>query len=415
MLNEAKTICLNAIKACLPQEAVAEALADLKFDKEVYLAAVGKAAFSMAEEAVKHVKVKKGIVITKYGHVRGEIPGIDCYEAGHPVLDANSIQATEKLIAMCEDLTPDDTVLFLLSGGASSLFESPLIPLAELQELNSQMLKKGLPIFAINAIRKKLSKVKGGRFADICQPAKVYSIILSDVLADRLDTIGSGQTIKDETTAQEALKILDEYGIDISDETRKLIQNTTMAKADNSYHLIIGSVKILCEKAMEEAEKLGYRTILLSDHIDMEAKQAGDLLYEELMKYRHTDENVALIMGGETIVHVKGKGLGGRNQELVFSQMKKIAGMDDVLIMSVGSDGTDGPTDAAGGYIDGSSYEKLLKQGLNFEEILADNDSYHGLKAIDGLIMTGPTGTNVNDISLALIRNKKGESKWRNS
>ncbi|MBQ6334083.1 MAG: hypothetical protein IJI46_03295, partial [Erysipelotrichaceae bacterium] len=142
---------------------------------------------------------------------------------------------------------------------------------------------------------------------------------------------------------------------------------------------------------------------------------AGDLLYEELMKYRHTDENVALIMGGETIVHVKGKGLGGRNQELVFSQMKKIAGMDDVLIMSVGSDGTDGPTDAAGGYIDGSSYEKLLKQGLNFEEILADNDSYHGLKAIDGLIMTGPTGTNVNDISLALIRNKKGESKWRNS
>ncbi|MBQ6335392.1 MAG: glycerate-2-kinase family protein, partial [Erysipelotrichaceae bacterium] len=272
MLNEAKTICLNAIKACLPQEAVAEALADLKFDKEVYLAAVGKAAFSMAEEAVKHVKVKKGIVITKYGHVRGEIPGIDCYEAGHPVLDANSIQATEKLIAMCEDLTPDDTVLFLLSGGASSLFESPLIPLAELQELNSQMLKKGLPIFAINAIRKKLSKVKGGRFADICQPAKVYSIILSDVLADRLDTIGSGPTIKDETTAQEALKILDEYGIDISDETRKLIQNTTMAKADNSYHLIIGSVKILCEKAMEEAEKLGYRTILLSDHIDMEAK-----------------------------------------------------------------------------------------------------------------------------------------------
>ena len=404
MLNDAKKICFHAIDSCLPEGGVARALEDLQIDKEVYLLAVGKAAFNMALEASRHVSIKEGIVISKYGHISGSIKNVECFEAGHPIPDRNGLKASEEAIRMCEDLKSDDIVLFLLSGGASALFESPLIPLERLQDLSTQMLKKGLNIFEINAVRKKLSRVKGGRFGDLCKPAKVYSIILSDVLSDRLDTIGSGPTVRDETGTQETLKILESHDIDLCEDIRKIILSSAPGKADNCENIVIGSVRMLCRKAMKEAERLGYKAVLIDDHIDMEARDAGQFLFEKIQEYRGSGEDVALIMGGETIVHVKGKGLGGRNQELVFSQMKNIAGMDDVLIMSVGSDGTDGPTDAAGGYVDGSSYEKLKKAGGDFEALLEDNDSYHGLKMIDSLIFTGPTGTNVNDISIALIK-----------
>ena len=404
MLNDAKKICFHAIDSCLPEGGVARALEDLQIDKEVYLLAVGKAAFNMALEASRHVSIKEGIVISKYGHISGSIKNVECFEAGHPIPDRNGLKASEEAIRMCEDLKSDDIVLFLLSGGASALFESPLIPLERLQDLSTQMLKKGLNIFEINAVRKKLSRVKGGRFGDLCKPAKVYSIILSDVLSDRLDTIGSGPTVRDETGTEETLKILESHDIDLCEDIRKIILSSAPGKADNCENIVIGSVRMLCRKAIKEAERLGYKAVLIDDHIDMEARDAGQFLFEKIQKYRGSGEDVALIMGGETIVHVKGKGLGGRNQELVFSQMKNIAGMNDVLIMSVGSDGTDGPTDAAGGYVDGSSYEKLKKAGGNFEALLADNDSYHGLKMIDSLIFTGPTGTNVNDISIALIK-----------
>ncbi len=404
MLNDAKKICFHAIDSCLPEGGVARALEDLQIDKEVYLLAVGKAAFNMALEASRHVLIKEGIVISKYGHISGSIKNVECFEAGHPIPDRNGLKASEEAIRMCEDLKSDDIVLFLLSGGASALFESPLIPLERLQDLSTKMLKKGLNIFEINAVRKKLSRVKGGRFGDLCKPAKVYSIILSDVLSDRLDTIGSGPTVRDETGTEETLKILESHDIDLCEDIRKIILSSAPGKADNCENIVIGSVRMLCRKAIKEAERLGYKAVLIDDHIDMEARDAGQFLFEKIQKYRGSGEDVALIMGGETIVHVKGKGLGGRNQELVFSQMKNIAGMNDVLIMSVGSDGTDGPTDAAGGYVDGSSYEKLKKAGGNFEALLADNDSYHGLKMIDSLIFTGPTGTNVNDISIALIK-----------
>lgn len=408
MLNDARAICLNAIASCLPEEGVKKALKDLNIQKEVCLVSVGKAAFSMAKAASEVLKIKDGVLISKYGHIPYELDGIRSFEAGHPVLDENSIRATEEAIRLCSDLGEDDIVVFLLSGGASALFESPIVDLHELQDLNEQMLRKGLSIFEINTIRKKLSKVKGGRFADLCAPAKVYSIILSDVLSDRLDTIGSGPTVKDESDPDEALSLIDEYGIVISDETRKKIKEVKSAQAFNAENIVIGSVRILCKKAMEEAKKLGYDPILIDDHIDIEARDAGDLLYQEILRCKGNDENIALIMGGETIVHVKGRGKGGRNQELVFSQIENLRGMDDVLVMSVGSDGTDGPTDAAGGYIDGSSYEKLIRQGLDPSEILNDNNCYYGLQMIDSLIITGPTGTNVNDITIALIR--KGES-----
>ncbi|MBQ9425852.1 MAG: glycerate kinase [Erysipelotrichaceae bacterium] len=409
LLNDAKTICLSAIASCLPEEGVKKALTDLNIGKEVYLVSVGKAAFSMAKAASEVLKIKEGILISKYGHIPYDLEHIESCEAGHPVPDENSIAATEKAIRMCSSLKEDDIVVFLLSGGASALFESPLIDLQELQEINEEMLKKGLSIFEINTIRKKLSKVKGGRFADLCKPAKVYSIILSDVLSDRLDTIGSGPTVKDESDPNEALKLIDRYGIHISEKCRKLIGESKSGEADNASNIVIGSVRILCQSAVKEAEKLGYRAILIDDHIDIEARKAGDLLYEEILKCQGSDEDIALIMGGETIVHVKGKGKGGRNQELVFSQIGNLKGMDNALIMSLGSDGTDGPTDAAGGYVDGSSYEKLKDQSLDWIEILDDNNCYYGLKMIDSLIITGPTGTNVNDITIALIERWKEE------
>ena len=405
MWNDAQQIAMNAIRSCLPEEGVKKALKDLDLKKEVCLVAVGKAAFSMAKAASKVLSIKEGILITKYGHIEGKIDHVACYEAGHPLVDENSIKASEEAIKMCSRLSEEDIVVFLLSGGASALFEAPLIPLEELQGLNRQLLNKGLDIVSINTIRKKLSKVKGGRFADLCKPAKVYSIILSDVLSDRLDSIGSGPTVKDETNGRKALSLLEEKDIKIDEKTRDIILRSKSGKADNCTNIVIGSVKILAQKAMEEAEKLGYRPILIDDQIDIEAKDAGDLLFEEIEKHRNDGKDTALILAGETVVHVRGKGLGGRNQELVFSQMKKISGMDGVCILSIGSDGTDGPTDAAGGYIDGSSYEKFVKAGGEYEKVLEDNDSYHGLQLCDSLIKTGPTGTNVNDLSIALIRN----------
>lgn len=403
MLNEAKRICLNAINKCLPDVAVKKALEDFDTSKDVYLLAVGKAAYTMAKAANEVLNIKKGIVISKYGHINGKLENIECFEAGHPILDENSILATEHAIKLFSDLNKDDVVIFLLSGGASALFEKPLISLDELSKLNDQMLRKGLNIFEINTIRKKLSEVKGGKFAKICEPAQIYSIILSDVLSDQLDVIGSAPTVSDSTSGKDALDIINKYDLTVDEKIIRIISNSQKVEVDNSINKIIGSVRLLCEYAIDEAKQLGYRPILLNDNIDINCIDAGNYLFSEIKKYKDSDEKIALIMGGETTVNVKGDGLGGRNQELVFSQIKNIKGMNNVLIMSLGSDGSDGPTDAAGGYVDGNSYQKLLDNNIDFDEVLSNNDSYHGLEKIDGLIKTGPTGTNVNDISIALI------------
>lgn len=407
MLLDAKQICLNSINKCLPDSATIECLNKLNIEDEVYLLAVGKASFSMAKAASKILNIKKGIVISKYGHILDKLDNIDCYEAAHPISDINGINATKKIIELCSNLNSNDKVVFLLSGGASALFEDPLIPLDELQDLNNQMLKKGLDIIEINTIRKKLSNVKGGKLAKLCEPAKVYSIILSDVLDDRLEFIGSGPTISDEADSKKALDIINKYNLDLSKQALNIIQNSKPIIVNNSSNYIIGSVKLLCEYAKNEAIKLGYEPIVISNHINIEARDAGNLLFDNIKKYINDNKNYCLIMTGETTVHVKGNGIGGRNQELVFSQIKNISDLNNVLIMSLGSDGTDGPTDAAGGYVDTNTYELLKSKNINYEEILNNNDTYNGLKAINQLIITGPTGTNVNDISIALI--KKGE------
>lgn len=406
MLNDAKRICLNAIKKCLPQEAVKDILNKHSIEGSVYLVAVGKAAFSMAEAACKEINITKGIVISKYSHIKGDLNNIECYEAGHPLLDANTFSATRKVLSMIDNLKENDTVLFLLSGGASSLFELSELSIDELQNINDQMLKKGLNINEINTIRKKLSEVKGGKFADLCKPARVFSIILSDVLNDQLDVIGSGPTVKDSTDSDDTFAIIEKYGLELSEKAIELIKNSRSGVADNSENYVVGSVRLLCQYALSDAEQLGYKAILLTDNLDVECDKARQYIKENIEKYINDKEDIALIIGGEITVNVKGDGLGGRNQQLVLSLAKDIKDYNNVLVMSLGSDGTDGPTDAAGGYVDEKSYSALLSMNIDYDKVLNNNDAYHALESIDGLIKTGPTGTNVNDITVILIKNK---------
>ena len=403
MLNDAKIICFNAINSCLPYDNVKKQLKQLSLSEDVYLVAVGKAAFAMAKAAIDSIDIKKGILITKYNHVKSKLDKVDCYEAGHPVLDQNGINASRKIIDMCKNLKQSDTVLFLLSGGASALFEDPLIDLEKLQDINRQMLNKGLDIEKINIIRKRFSRVKAGRFADICFPAKVYSIILSDVLDDKLDTIGSGPTVKDDSDTKQVLEIIDNYNLDIDKETREILLKDIDVNVSNTENIIIGSLKMMCNQALLEAEKIGYDAEIISDHFDLEYSEASSYISSLIDKYKDTKEKKALILGGEIVLNVKGNGLGGRCTQLAFSQIKHMSDMNNVLLMCVASDGTDGPTDAAGAYVNGQTYGKLVHNNIDFEKILSDNDTYHGFEKIDQLIISGPTGTNVNDLTLILI------------
>jgi hydroxypyruvate reductase len=359
-----------------------------------------------------------GIVITKYGHVRGDIPGVECFEAGHPVPDGNSFAATAKALELVRGLTADDTVVFLLSGGGSALFELPKIPGEELQDITRQLLASGADIVEMNTIRKRLSNVKGGRFALACEPAKVLSIVLSDVLGDPLDMIASGPAYPDASTCEEALAIAEKYRLKLSGKALELLKEETPKELRNVETHVNGSVRELCRAAAKAAEKLGYEPVFLTDKLSCEARDAGRMLAEKIReraggmdrdtspeKDRPTGGgSVAFIAGGETVVHLTGNGLGGRNQEIALAAAPLIACIDGAAVFSVGSDGTDGPTDAAGGYVDCDSLKELEAAGLSVSDVLGNNDAYNALKAIDGLIFTGPTGTNVNDVSVALLR-----------
>lgn len=403
--RDADEIVRTSLAAVLPDTAVQRALKDYApGDGRTLLVAVGKAAWQMAKAALDTLgQVDDGVVITKYDHVKGELPGVRCYEAGHPVPDENSFNATKKALNLVQGLSAKDTVIFLLSGGGSALFELPLIPGDELQDITRQMLSSGADIVEMNRIRKRLSAVKGGRFALACEPAKVLSIVLSDILGDPLDSIASGPAYPDHSTCAEALAVVEKYHLQLSSEALALLAQETPKKLHNVETHINGSVRELCAAAAFAAEKLGYKPVYLTDQLSCEAREAGRFLANILRSHAADGKSLAFIAGGETVVHLTGKGLGGRNQELALAACEGIAGLPGAAVFSVGSDGTDGPTDAAGGYIDGESLSALRAAGLNLHSVLADNDAYHALKAIDGLIMTGPTGTNVNDVAVALL------------
>ena len=401
----ADTIVYKSIQAVLPDEAVRRALAGQDFPGRVVLVAAGKAAWQMAKTAYECMgrRIDAGVVITKYGHVMGPIGNFALYEAGHPVPDENSFDATQKALDLTANLEAGDMVLFLLSGGGSALFEKPLVPGAVLQNITNQLLACGADIVEINTIRKRLSAVKGGRFARHCAPARIFSIVLSDILGDPLDMIASGPAVPDSSTCAQALSIAEKYGLRLTEDARTLLHQETPKVLDNVTTQINGSVRELCKAAANAARELGYEPVILTDQLECQAREAGSFLASILKTHAGAGRKMAFIAGGETVVRLTGCGKGGRNQELALAAASGIYGIPGAAVFSVGSDGTDGSTDAAGGYVDHQTASELEAMGVDICCVLRENDSYHALQKSGGLIITGPTGTNVNDVAVALL------------
>ena len=405
--QDAQTIIDNALGTAMPDTAVEQALKTfVPPNGQLALIAAGKAAWQMARAAMKILdgQIACGAVITKYGHVTEAIPGLECYEAGHPVPDENSFKATERVIELVQDLGEEDTVVFLLSGGGSALFEKPLCSGEELQDVTKQLLACGADIIEINTIRKRLSAVKGGRFAQLCAPAKVFSVVLSDIIGDPLDMIASGPAYPDTSTSEEAVAIAEKYGLNLTDEMWALLKQETPKELTNVETRITGSVRQLCKSAEETCRALGYEPTVLTASMRCNARDAGSFLASIAQYHADTEKSLAFIAGGETVVRLTGKGKGGRNQEIALAAAEDIAGIPGAAVFSLGSDGTDGPTDAAGGYCDFETKAKLAELGILIPNVLQNNDAYNALSKCDGLLMTGPTGTNVNDVSVLLIK-----------
>ena len=401
----ANAIIPASIRAVQPDEAVSRALTGQDFPGRVVLVAAGKAAWQMAKAAYDCLgdRIDNGVVVTKYEHVMGPISNFVCCEAGHPVPDENSFAGTQKALDLVSDLKAEDTVLFLLSGGGSALFEKPLVPGPILQDVTGQLLACGADIVEINTIRKRLSGVKGGRFALACAPAHVFSIVLSDILGDPLDMIASGPAVPDTSTCEQAIAIAKKYDLKLDEATWALLAQETPKALDNVTTQINGSVRELCRAAADAAQQMGYEPVILTDQLTCQAKEAGSFLASILKTHNGCGKKMAFIAGGETVVYLTGKGKGGRNQELALAAATGIAGIPGAAVFSVGSDGTDGPTDAAGGYTDYETNAALEALELNVFDVLRNNDAYNALKAVDGLVITGPTGTNVNDVAVALL------------
>ena len=381
--QDAQTIIQQALQACLPDQAVRRALEQKDFGPgKLCLVAAGKAAWQMASCAADLLgdRLDAGVVVTKHGHSMGNIPHCAIWEGGHPVPDEGSFQGTQAAIDLVSGLTAED-----------------------LARLTQELLSCGADIVEMNTIRKRLSAVKGGRFAQLCAPARVYSIVLSDILGDPLDMIASGPAYPDSSTCAQALAVAEKYGLHLTDQMRQLLGEETPKQLDNVETVITGSVRILCAAAAESCEKLGYQATVLTDQLCCQAREAGSFLASIALTHKDTDKPLAFIAGGETVVRLTGTGKGGRNQELALAAAPGIAGLDNALIFSLGSDGTDGPTNAAGGLVDGSTQARLAEQGVSIHAVLQDNDAYHALERVGGLIQTGPTGTNVNDVAVVLL------------
>lgn len=408
LFEEAIHISRQSITKVLPDDSVRQALEGKNFGEgRLILIAAGKAAWRMAKAAVDSLgkRIDGGIVITKYGHIMGDLPGLVCCEGGHPLPDKNSIVSTHMAIQAVNNLSSKDMVLFLLSGGGSSLFEVPLLPETELRDLTTQLLASGASITEINTIRKRLSAVKAGRFAQLCQPAKVFSIILSDVLGGHVDMIASGPCFPDKTTKDEVTELVHRYNLKLSSKAISLLYKDTPKELSNVEYKVIGSVTELCIAASQICATLGYEPLILTDSLCCEAREAGRMIASMASYLKGKRQNIAIILGGETVVHVNGSGIGGRNQELALSASIGIAGISNAAIFSVSSDGTDGPTDAAGGFVDGRTKSIIeSSSGKSIQAFIDSNDSYNALSFSRGLIKTGPTGTNVNDLTVALLR-----------
>ena len=421
LYEHAEAIIRKTIEDVLPDRAVRNALEGLELQGRVFVLAVGKAARVMAEAAadVLGARMEKGLVVSKYGHAKGALPGFLVMEAGHPVPDENSVRAGEAAVRFVREAGEGDTVLFLISGGGSALLELPEegLSLSDIQETTQKLLRCGADITEINLIRKRLSAVKGGKLAGCLRSGKAYSVILSDVVGGSEDMIASGLTYPDRSDPQEVLRLLEKYDLRLPERVERILlrggkrtelppQEDPIPPQKNPVRVenhVVGSVRQLCVAAVSHARELGYHAYLLTDSMQGEAGEEGKRI-SSLADSPDYERPFALIAGGETVVKVTGDGLGGRNQELALSAAGILDGKEDVLLFSLGSDGTDGPTDAAGGIVDGRTAGRLRALGIDMEDVLRRNDAYHALRAADGLLLTGATGTNVNDVTVLLHR-----------
>lgn len=387
--------------------------------KHIYVVGGGKAgaAMALAIERLMGKRISGGVVNVKNGHTR-PLRRIELVECGHPVPDENGVRGARRIAAIASGASAEDLLLCLISGGASALMPAPVegITLAEKQAATRVLLECGADIGEINCIRKHISTLKGGQLARLASPAQVIALLLSDVVGDDLSVIGSGPASPDASTFEQARRILEKYGAwertpesvrsRIEQGMRGTVEETPKT-VTNALNLVVGSNRLAVNAAAEKARELGFRPLVLSTTIEGEtrdvARMHAAIVREILRSGRPVRPPCCVISGGETTVTIRGGGLGGRNQEFALAAAIDLAGAEGVSVLSCGTDGTDGPTDAAGAMCDGGTIERGGKLGFRAVEFLARNDSYHFFEAIGGLVKTGPTNTNVMDIRLMLV------------
>ena len=419
--RQALAIFKAALHAANPAEGVAGRLAreDLKRYRHIYVVGAGKAGAAMARAAERVLgrRIACGLLNVKYGHI-APLRRIELNECGHPVPDQRGVDGARRIAEIAASAGPDDLMLCLISGGASALLPLPADPIAldEKQEVTKLLLACGASIHEINAVRKHISQIKGGQLARLAYPAQVLSLLLSDVIGDNLDVIGSGPTAPDASTFALARSILDKYGIlqRVPASVRERIERgcrgripETPKQGDPIFarvrNVVIGSNRLAVVAAAARARQLGFRTLVLSTFVEGEtreiARMHAAIAKEIVYAGRPLKPPACVITGGETTVTLRGDGLGGRNQEFVLSAAMDIAGLENVVVLSAGTDGSDGPTDAAGAIADG----RTLTRNPRAPEFLARNDSYRYFEGLGDLIVTGPTNTNVMDVRLILV------------
>lgn len=434
--RDAEAIFLSGVKAVDPVHSIKRHLkrhdetltvGDRVYDLSTYHGVVvigaGKASAAMAQplEKILGDRLKAGLVQVKYGH-SVPLSKIQVVEAGHPVPDEAGIKGAERIIQLVKSATEKDLVIFLISGGGSALLPSPArgLTMEDKQRTTQILLESGARIHEINTLRKHISQVKGGRLARLAYPATLVSLILSDVIGDDLDSIASGPSVPDRSTFNDCVQILKKYGIrekipqavieNLERGARGEIGETPKASDpafERTQNLIIGSSILAVRAAKRRAVALGYNSLILSTFIEGETKEAAKMhaaVAKEICKRdMPVSRPACVISGGETTVTIRGKGLGGRNQEFVLAAAIDIDGLERVVVLSGGTDGTDGPTDAAGAIADGLTVKRAQSMGLDPEHYLRDNDSYHFFQALGDLLITGPTFTNVMDLRLVMV------------
>ncbi len=436
-----KKILLSALSAVDPENAVRKFLKrdgniikvgnaeyNLREFNRVFVTGAGKATAPMvsALENILYDSITYGAIVVKYGHALN-LNKVEVFEAGHPIPDQNGLTGTNKIISCFSNLNPTDLVVCAFSGGGSALFVSPVngVSLEDKQKSTDILLKAGAPIEAINAVRKHLSRVKGGRFAKHLQPARVITLLLSDVVGDPLDVIASGPTVPDPTTFKECFKILSDYGIWhlLPSSVKKVFEEgiadmvpETPKPGDPAFkkvqNIIVGNNRLALNSASDCARKNGYEPIIITSRLQGEAREVAKVIGAIVEEIGCGDGMVkppaCLLLGGETTVTIKGNGKGGRNQELALALSIHLRNLPGWSGFVAGTDGTDGPTDAAGAWIDSSTWKTAIQKGLDPSSYLANNDSYNFFDSMGLLIKTGPTRTNVMDIICILIHDIHG-------